>query len=136
MVCQAEAVNDLAKDLFVKTVSTPTPGWSNGSYTCTYTYAGGLHFVLSVRDLGSTKAATAYLDELGRTLGRSDQPIEVGAQAAFITPSGNAVVQKDSHVLVVDVSGLPATWLDPPSDHAQVAQTIAAAIMGCWTGAT
>jgi len=133
MVCQPEAVNDLAKDLFVKTATTPTPGWSNGSYTCTYTYPGGAHFVLSVRDLPSTAAASTYRNDLSRTLGNSGQPITLGTEGAFITPSGNAVVQKDKHVLVVDVSGLPATWLTPPAGHAEVAQSIAATILGCWT---
>ena len=79
-------------------------------------------------------AARSYLDDLARTLGRTDQAINLGAGQAFLTPTGNAVVQKDEHVLVVDVSGLPATWLNPPQDRAQVATAVASAIMGCWMG--
>ncbi len=134
MVCEPEAISDLARDLAVKTVATPTPGWSNGSYTCTYRYPGGASFVLSVRDLRSTAAAGTYLKGLAATLGRTDQPINLGTEAAFITPTGTAVVQKDHHVLVVDVSGLPPTWLTPPESHSVAAQTIAATIMGCWMG--
>ena len=116
MVCQPEAVNDLAKDLSVKTTTTPAPGWSNGSCTCTYVYPGGARFVLSVRDLASTTAARTYRTDLLRTLGNSSQNHRPGDRAgAFITLGGNAVVQQDKHVLVVDVSGLPATWLTPPS---------------------
>jgi hypothetical protein len=133
MVCQPEAVNDLAKDLSVKTATTPAPGWSNGSYTCTYSYPGGARFVLSVRDLASTAAASTYRTDLLRTLGNSGQTIDLGTEGAFITLGGNAVVQKDKHVLVVDVSGLPATWLTPPTSRGEVAQSIAVTIMGCWS---
>ena len=134
MVCQPEAVSDLARDLGVKTTTTPTPGWLNGSYTCTYRYPGGASFVLSVRDLPSVTAAGTHLKGLAATLGRTDQPINLGTEAAFIAPNGTAVVQKDHHVLVVDVSGLPPTWLSPPESHSVVAQTIAATIMSCWMG--
>ena len=90
--------------------------------------------MLSVHDLASTAAAASAFDDLARSLGRTDQAINLGAGQAFLTPTGNAVVQKDEHVLVVDVSGLPATWLTPPQDHAQVAATVATVIMGCWIG--
>ena len=131
---EPEAISDLARDLGVKTTTSPTPGWANGSYTCTYRYPGGASFVLSVRDLPSTAAAGTYLKGLATTLGRTDQPINLGTEAAFITPNGTAVVQKDHHVLVVDVSGLPPTWLSPPESHSVAAQTIAATIMTCWMG--
>jgi hypothetical protein len=135
-VCSSEAAGDLAENLSVKPVSAPEPGWdpTTGAYTCTYTYADGAHFVLSVRDLSSTAAANHELTSLAASLGRSKTPLNLGAGTAFITAAGNAVVQKDAHVMVVDVSGLPASWLTPPIDHITASQEIAATIMGCWTG--
>jgi hypothetical protein len=133
IVCSSDAAGDLVDALAVKTTMTPVPGWSDGAYTCTYTYAGGAHLVLSVRDLASDAAAISAFDALAHTLGRTNQPINLGAGQAFLTPAGNAVVQKDSHVLVVDVSGVPATWLNPPQGRAQVATAVATTIMGCWT---
>ncbi len=134
LVCSDDARGDLVDALAVKTSVAPVPGWSDGAYTCTYTYGDGAHFVLSVRDLASDAAAVSAFDALAHTLGRTNQPINLGAGQAFLTPAGNAVVQKDSHVLVVDVSGVPTTWLNPPQGHAQVATAIATVIMGCWTG--
>lgn len=134
MVCSDEAQGDLVDALAVKTSVTPVPGWWDGAYTCTYTYGDGAHVVLSVRDVASDAAAVSAFDALARTLGRTNQPINLGAGQAFLTPAGNTVVQKDSHVLVVDVSGVPATWLNPAQGHAQVATAIATVIMGCWTG--
>ncbi len=134
MVCSDEATGEMVQALGLKTTAPPAPGWSDGAYTCTYTYAGGAHFVLSVYDLPTTAAAKAYLDQLGQTLGRTDQAVSFGTAPAFMTPTGNVVVQKDEHVLVVDVAGVPATWLSPPQSRADVAQIVAGVIMGCWTG--
>lgn len=134
IVCSSDARGDLAQALAVKTTTAPVPGWADGAYTCTYTYADGAHFVLAVQDLASKAAAVGAFDGLAHTLGRTNQPINLGAGQAFLTPAGNAVVQKDEHVLVVDVSGVPTSWLNPPQDRAQAATTIATIIMGCWTG--
>ncbi len=135
IVCSSDARGEMATALGVKTSTPPVPGWADGAYTCTYTYADGAHFVLSVKDLASKAAAVSAFDDLAHTLGRTNQPINLGASSqAFLTPAGNAVVQKDEHILVVDVSGVPASWLNPPNDRAQVATAVATTIMGCWTG--
>ncbi len=60
-ICAPEAAKDLQADLVQKTSSTPKPGWSNGDYTCSYQYAHGASFLLSVRDLGTEPKAAAYL---------------------------------------------------------------------------
>ena len=134
MVCSNDARVEMVQALGLKTTAPPEPGWNDRAYTCTYTYAGGVHFVLSVYDLATTAAARTDLDQLGHTLGRTDQAVSFGTAPAFMTPTGNVVVQKDEHVLVVDVSGVPATWLSPPQSRADVAQIVAGVIMGCWTG--
>ncbi len=134
LVCQSEAANDLAEALSTKPSSTPRPGWSDGAYTCTYAYADGARFVLSVKDFESVAAASQYRQQLAGRLGRSGPALDLGTEGAFVTAAGNAVVQKDHHVLVVDVSGVPTHWPTPSDTHESAARTIAATIMGCWMG--
>ena len=56
-------------------------------------------------------------------------------QGAFTTRDDGAVVRKDYKVLLVDTSRLPAQFGSPPQTRSEVATNVAAAIMGCWTGA-
>jgi hypothetical protein len=44
------------------------------------------------------------------------------------------VLRKDQKVMLVDVTGLPATFGSPPSSRADAARLIMKAVLGCWTG--
>ena len=44
------------------------------------------------------------------------------------------VVRKDWKVLLVDDTGLPAQFGDPPTSAGDVAVTVADVILGCWAG--
>lgn len=55
-------------------------------------------------------------------------------QGAFTTTDGSVVVRKDWKVLLVDISGLPARFGVPPTSAADVADTVADVILGCWAG--
>jgi len=134
MICADEAVVDVADALLIKTVAKPKASWTGEDFTCTYRYAAGAQIVLKVRDLPSDAAAATYLAGLGRTLHRTSKEITFGTDGAFAVPDGSVAVQKDSHVLFVDVSGLPKSWADPPLKPNEAASIVAAAIMGCWTG--
>jgi hypothetical protein len=58
----------------------------------------------------------------------------IGATATT-TANGSVVVQKDDDVLLVDVRKLPARFGVPSDTRANAAISIAATIIGCWTGA-
>jgi hypothetical protein len=67
-------------------------------------------------------------------LGRRPEVVSFG-QGAFITTNGSVIVRKDYKVLDVDVSQLPQKFGQPPQDRSNVALSVAATVMSCWTGA-
>lgn len=134
MICDPEGVEDITAALQVQTASPPKPGWDGFDYTCTYSYEAGAQIVLKVRDLPNTAAAATYFAGLGRTLGRVDKKVTFGTDGAFATADGSVAVQKDSHVLIVDVAGLPEVWSKPPLPRSDAAGIVASAVMGCWEG--
>lgn len=133
MICEPEAQRDLSATLGSRTVSTVTPTWNDEIYSCTYQYVNGA-FKLSVKQLPSDAATTAYATRLGAELGRVKSLTGLG-QGAFTTKNGSVVVTKDDKVLLVDVQRLPAMFGIPADTRDNVAISIAATIMGCWTGA-
>ncbi len=133
MICEPGAQEELSATLGSKTVSTVTPTWSDEIYSCTYQYVNGA-FKLSVKQLPSDSATTAYATKLVAELGRVKSLTGLG-QGAFTTKNGSVIVTKDDKVLLVDVQRLPAMFGVPADTRTNVAISIAATIMGCWTGA-
>ena len=131
MICAEEARVDIASSLGVKaTVSTPT--WVDDVYTCDYVYPNGT-ITLSVKELTNAAATTAMYKSFETKLGRRPEVVSFG-QGAFITTNGSVVVRKDFKVLEVDVSKLPEKFGDPLQDRSDVALSVAATVMSCWTG--
>lgn len=114
-------------------MTTVTPTWSDEIYSCTYQYVNGV-FKLSVKQLPNEAATMAYATKLGTELGRVKSLTGLG-QGAFTTKNGSVVVTKDDKVLLVDVQHLPTMFGVPSDTRANVAISVAATIMGCWTGA-
>jgi hypothetical protein len=133
MICADDAKDDLAATLGVDTIAPVTPTWRNHLYSCVYTYAHG-SFTLSVEQLPDAASTTRYFTQTGVRLGRTTTLSGLG-QGAFTTKDGSVVVAKDDKVLVIDVRRLPARFGVPTDTPANVAISIAATIMGCWTGA-
>jgi len=132
MICSTEAQTDIEASLGVKaTVSTPT--WVGHVYACKYTYPQGA-ITLSVKELESQAEVTAEYNADAKKLGRRPDTVSFG-QGAFITTNGSVIVRKDNKVLDVDVSGIPENFGSPPQDRSNVALSIAATVMSCWTGA-
>jgi len=88
---------------------------------------------LSVKELASAAATTAYYDSLMATLGFT-KDLPGYAQGAFISPSGSVVTQKDYKVLEVDVTRMPPGIGPYHYSPATVAKAVALEIIGCWTG--
>jgi hypothetical protein len=132
MVCAREAQIEIASGLGVKgTVDTPT--WSGHVYSCRYAYPDGA-FTLSVKELSSWAQTFAYVRGLKSSLGDTATiPPDLG-QGGFVTKDGSVVVRKDWKVLLVDISGVPSKFGEPPMPPGNVAAVVADTILGCWKG--
>lgn len=133
MICEREPQAEIAASLGVKPIRVTTPTWADHVYSCTYVYPNGM-IALSVKELNDAPATTSYFGELGNRLGRRPEGIGLG-QEAFLTSGGSVVVRKDFKVLEVDISQLPAQFGQPALNPSDVALSVAATVMGCWTGA-
>lgn len=132
MICSKEAQKDIAASIGVKAaVSTPT--WVNNVYACKYSYAGGF-ITLSVKENDNAAATTKEYKADATALGRRPDVVSFGA-GAFITTNGSVIVRKDFKVLDIDVSKLPQKFGTPPQDRSNIALSVAATVMSCWTGA-
>jgi hypothetical protein len=87
-----------------------------------------------VKELTDAAATTAYYNGLVQA-NKGGGPVPGLGQAAFVAPNGNALVRKDYKVLLVDITGLPPKFGQPPIARGDVAFRVAYVIMGCWTGA-
>jgi hypothetical protein len=131
MICSTEAQTDIASSLGVKaTVSKPT--WVNHLYSCSYTYPNGV-INLSVKELDTAAQTTAMYTQFAAAQGRRPDVVSFG-QGAFITTNGSVIVRKDFKVLDIDVSKIPQKFGNPLQDRSNVALSIAATVMSCWTG--
>lgn len=131
MICSVEAQTDIASSIGLKaTVSTPT--WVNDVYSCKYAYPNGT-ITLSVKEFASAaETSTEYKADATR-LGRRPEIVSFG-EGAFITTNGSVIVRKDFKVLDIDVSALPPQFGEPPQDRSNIALSVAATVMSCWTG--
>jgi hypothetical protein len=133
MICENEAQVDIAASLGVKASSVTTPTWVGHVYSCTYVYPNA-RITLSVKEMSTTAETTAYFDAQAKVLGQRPGRVAIG-QGAFQTTVGDIVVRKDWKVLTVDISKVPASFGQPPETASSLAVSIAATILGCWTGA-
>jgi hypothetical protein len=132
MVCSAKTQGELSAVLGVKPVQVQPPTWVNHLYTCRFVYPNGA-MILSVRELSSVAQTTSYFNSLGAQLGNTGRLNGLG-QGAFSVRNGSVVVRKDYKVLLVDTTGLPSQFGVPPTSSADIANTVADVILGCWAG--
>jgi hypothetical protein len=132
MVCSTAARTDIAASLGVTAVVS-TPTWINHVYSCKYTYPNGF-ITLTVKESDSAAQTTADYNAFAASLGRRPDAVSFG-DGAFITTNGSVIVRKDYKVLDIDVSKIPLKFGAPPQDRSNVALSIAAVVMSCWTGA-
>lgn len=108
--------------------------WHDALYSCSYQLAGG-DLRLSVKDLDAATSGRAYYTRLHRDLrGASEiRGLANFGLPAFQTPDGDVVFLKDHKTLWVDATGLAATDLPAHTSREDIAYSIAAAVIGCWT---
>ena len=132
MVCAAKTQSELANVLGVSPQQPVSPTWADHQYTCRFAYSNGA-LVLTVKELSSWGETLSYFHGLGSQLGDTG-PLTGLGQGAFTTQNGSVVARKDWKGLTVDISGLPAQFGVPATSAADVANTVADVIMGCWAG--
>ena len=132
MVCQPEAQADIQDLIGLVPTRVGPIQYANHVTTCRYAYADG-SFTLIVQDLPNDLTTTDAFNALAGKLGRVDS-IDLPDANAFSTTDGSIVLRKDTKVMLVDVTGLPATFGSPPSSRADAARLIMKAVLGCWTG--
>jgi hypothetical protein len=132
MICSEEGRRDIADGLGVVADAVTSPSWIDHNYACQYSYPDVV-ISLSVKELDDAYATERYFDALATLLGRQSETLQFG-QGAFITRDGSVVVRKDWKVLLVDVSRVAPRFGSSRLLPADVATSIAAAIMGCWNG--
>ena len=133
-ICEVEAKKDIAQSgVGFDTIEPLIPEWdkANRIYSCDYVYAGGAKMTLSVKETSSAAATTVYFDSLAERLGKARSLFGTG-EGAYTTIGGDTVVRKDSKVLLVDVSNLPARFGKPADARDSIATNVAVIIMGCW----
>jgi hypothetical protein len=133
MVCGTEGRTEIAATVGVDVKEPPIGQWRNHLYSCTYDYGHGRRMALSVKELSTAAETTSYFDELGVRLGRM-RALQGLGEGAYQTSNGSTVVRKDHLVLLVDATKLSASFGTPSSPRADVSLSVAATIMGCWTG--
>ena len=129
MICARHTQTELAAVLGARTTQPVVPTWTDHIYSCRYTYNNAV-MVLSVKELSSKTETDAYFTSLKHRLGQAQ---DLG-ESAFTTKNRSLVVRKDYKVLLVDISGLPGRFGDPPSSRGKIAIKVGATIMNCWTG--
>jgi len=134
MICESEAVNDIAAVIGIKTTSISKPTWTDQVYSCDYVYPKNAKMTLKVKELSSVDETSAYYDQLANELGKK-QDLQGLGEGAFSTKSGSVVTRKDYKVLVVDTSGLPKEFGVPPDTRENDAINVSFTIMECWVGA-
>ena len=134
MVCGKEASRQIAESLGLQATRVTAPIWADHVYSCNYVYPKG-SVKLSVKELVSAKATTAYFSGLANRLGRAHVENGLG-RAAFVAKNDDVVARKDYKVLLVDVQGIPAAAnaFLPVMKRSEVALNVAVAILGCWNG--
>ena len=132
MVCSDKTQRELSNVLGVTPQQPVAPTWADHLYTCRFAYSSGT-LVLTVKELSSWDETLAYFSALGARLGDIGRLSGLG-QGAFTTQNGSVVARKDYKVLLVDISGLPASFGVPATSAGDVAYTVTDVVMGCWAG--
>jgi hypothetical protein len=107
--------------------------WADSTFTCTYHLAEGA-LVISVQEAADKASALKYFTAM-QALAKGAKPIEGLANLgfpAYETADGSAVFQKDSFVLKVDASNLPATLGPESITRNALAYQLSTTILACW----
>ena len=106
MVCQPEAQQDIQDLIGVVPTKVGPIQYTNHTTTCRYAYADG-SFTLVVEDLPNDITTTRTYEALAGKLGRTTS-FDLPDAQGYSTSEGSVVLRRDTKVMLVDVTGLPA----------------------------
>lgn len=133
MVCGDQPMERLTSILDLKEDPHTVSHWANSTFTCTYHLTEGA-LEISVQETANKASALKYFDAM-QALAEDATPISGLANLgfpAYETPDGSAVFQKDSFILHVDASGLPATLGPENITRNALAYQLSTTILACW----
>ena len=133
MVCGDQPMERLTAILDLEQDPHTINDWANSTFTCTYHLDEG-DLVISVQEAKDQPTALTYFDAM-QALAEDAEPIDGLANLgfpAYETADGTAVFQKDSFVLQVDASGLPATIGPDAVTRNALAYQLSTTILACW----
>lgn len=133
MVCGDQPMDRITDILDLQQDPHTVNSWADSTFTCIYHLDEGA-LEISVKEAASQAKALTYFDAM-QALARDAKPIEGLANLgfpAYETADGSAVFQKDSFVLQVDASDLPATLGPDNITRNALAYQLSTTILACW----
>lgn len=133
MVCGDQPMDRLTSILKLDAKPHTVNNWADSTFTCTYHLTGG-NLEISVREATDQASARTYFDAM-QALAKDAKPIKGLANLgfpAYETTDGSAVFQKDSFVLQVDATDLPATLGHESITRNALAYQLSTTILACW----
>ena len=133
MVCGDQPMDRLTSILDLDSKPHTINNWADNTFTCTYHLTEGA-LEISVREAKDQASALTYFDAM-QALAKDAKPIEGLANLgfpAYETADGSAVFQKDSFVLQVDATDLPATLGPESISRNRLAYQLSTTILACW----
>lgn len=133
MVCGDQPMDRLTSILDLDSKPHTVNNWADSTFTCTYHLKEGA-LEISVREAKDQSSALTYFDAM-QALAKDAKPIEGLTNLgfpAYETANGSAVFQKDSFVLQVDASDLPATLGPESISRNALAYQLSTTILACW----
>lgn len=133
MVCGDQPKDALTSILDLDSAPHTVNNWADSTFTCTYHLAEG-DLDISVREAKDQASALIHFDAM-QALAKEATPIKGLANLgfpAYETADGSAVFQKDSFVLHVDATDLPATLGPDSITRNTLAYQLSTTILACW----
>ena len=133
MVCEDQPKDRLTSILDLEQDPHTVDSWADSTFTCIYHLVEGA-LEISVKEAPDEAKALTYFDAM-QALAKDAAPIEGLANLgfpAYETADGSAVFQKDSFVLQVDASDLPATIGPDAITRNALAYQLSTTILACW----
>lgn len=133
MVCGDQPKDALTSILDLDSAPHTIDDWADSTFTCTYHLQEG-DLDISVKEAKDQASALTYFDAM-QALAKDAKPIEGLANLgfpAYETADGSAVFQKDSFVLQVDATDLPATLGPDSVTRNALAYQLSTTILACW----
>lgn len=133
MVCGDQPMDRLTSILDLDSNPHTINDWADSTFTCTYHLNEG-DLVISVKEAKDKPTALTYFDAM-QALEKDATPIEGLANLgfpAYETADGSAVFQKDSFILHVDATDLPAILGPDSITRNALAYQLSTTILACW----